>query len=609
MVRSKPRWILTAVENDVELMSRTLGISEIMAVCMLKRGVNTKNSAIKYLNPRPEYLSDGRLLENLAAAVSLTLYRMGNGEKIVVYGDYDVDGVCAATIMCKALKRHGADVRYYIPHREREGYGLNAAAVETLAADGAGLIITCDSGISAVEEIRRARRLGVDVIVLDHHEPRYTETDGARANIIPEATLIVDPKLGAGPSPFDGLCAAALAYKFAKLLYQQSQTPFEEEDEFLVFAMLATFCDIVPLTGENRIIAKLGLEILNRNRGVNKGLAKLIELRGLMEKEIDDFAVGFIIGPCINAAGRLESAALAVELFMSGDEGVIANNAALLYELNERRKALTAACYDSLIGQIGSDGGRGPDKIMLVYDEAAPESVMGIVAGRLRERFCRPVIVLTRSGGAIKGSARSIEGYNIFQALLRHKELFSHFGGHYMAAGLTLADSSAGGVDDLRRVLNEECGLTPDDLTEKLYIDAELPIERATYALAAELARLAPFGRDNRQPLFVAAGLTPEYVRVIEAKNTLLLSFGAGAKTPSGYGRSFKTICFGMVDYFTEQASAIFSDGELQRLLAGIVRGVPLSMDILYTPEIDEYKGEKQVQGRLIDFTLKRRGE
>ena len=601
-MRNKPEWILTEVKNDVELMSRTLGISETMAVCMLKRGVTTKNSAIKYLNPSRAYLLDANSLENLPAAAAFALSAIERHKKIVIYGDYDVDGVCASTILFKALKRHGADVMCYIPHREKEGYGLNVSAVEALAAGGAELIITCDNGISAVGEISRARELNADVIVLDHHEPRYSEDGGVRTNIIPPATLIVDPKLTAG-SPFGGLCAAALAYKFAGLLYEQSGAPFDQEDEFLVFAMLATFCDVVPLTGENRTIAALGLDIVNKNRNINRGLGKLIELRGYAEKEINDFTVGFIIGPCINATGRLERATLAVDLFTSEDESVIAEGAALLSELNERRKALTADCYNNLLAKIDPEN---PDRVLLVYDEAAPESVIGIAAGRLKERFFRPAVVLTRSGGIIKGSARSIEGYNIFRALLRHKDMFSHFGGHAMAAGLTLADSSAGGVERLRAALNRECGLTDGDLTEKLPVDAELPLRQVTYALALELSRMAPFGADNRPPLFLTRRLTPDSLRVIEDKNTLLFTFSADDNPASSYGRLFKTICFGMVDYFKEQAAAVLSPEEQRKLLAGIIRGVPLTLDILYTPEINEFRGEKQVQGRLVDFTLRR---
>ncbi|MCL2702714.1 MAG: single-stranded-DNA-specific exonuclease RecJ [Defluviitaleaceae bacterium] len=564
-------WVYLETDADLELMSKTLGVRPITAKVLANRGIRSKNSAIKFLNPARKFMYDAALLMDMGKAVSITYGAIITGKKITVYGDYDVDGVSGTVILVKAIRSLGGVVSYYIPGREDEGYGMNAAAVEVLAKSGTELIIACDNGISAVQEIRLARELNMDVVVIDHHEP---------GEELPEANAIIDHKRADCAYPFKHLCAAALCYKFAEELFKHAGADFHEMDsELLAFAGLATVCDIVSMTDENRVIAVNGLAAISRGIS-NPGLNALLLVRSLLGKQIGVYETGYIIGPCINAAGRLEKADLAVELFLLGDSVSDKERAyelaGVLSGLNDERKRLTSNYAQKMIEAVRLEN----QNVYVLFDADMPESIAGIVAGRVKDTSNHPAIVLTKASvpGYVKGSARSVSGYNIFEELYAHRKFFKRFGGHEMAAGLTMREEY---IDELRKRLNGACTLTDADFVKKLYIDADLCPEDVTMELALELARLAPFGPDTPEPVFTMRNIICESIdRIGSDKKTLRFTFGTS--------RKLKGIAFGKYDEFASALDACF----------------PLKMDIAFNIDVNEYNGYSNVQMKVLGIVL-----
>ena len=572
------RWTLLETDADLPLMSRVLGISEITANVMANRGIRTKKTALNFLMPTMDKLHDTLSMKGVSEALELISEALEAGTKIMIYGDYDVDGIMSTVILYKVLSHAGADVDFYIPHRVEEGYGLNIAAIKHLHEAGCELLITVDNGISAIDEIAEANNLGMKVIVIDHHEPGFTQTEEAREDILP-AAVIIDPKQAGCPYPFKELCAAGLSYKFVLAFEKYHAMSYPNPEELLTLAAIATICDIVSLQDENRIIVRSGLARLNANKLLNPGLGSLISLRGYLDKPIDTFAVGFIIGPCLNATGRLGSAGQAVSLLLAEEAEERTRLASELCELNDARKVLTAECVNRAM-----EGLTPPlDKVLVLTDPTAHESVAGIVAGRIKEATGRPTILLTQGDGAMKGSGRSVEGYNLFEALYAHRHLFTRFGGHPMAAGLTLCEDN---IPILRAALNEECSLSDDDFTPAYKIDRELLPQEITLELSEEMQALAPYGKGNHEPLFVSRKLYVENCRVINDKNTLLFSFGAK-------NGKLKGIAFGLNDAY---AAAVNEAGV--RPLGGFL------MDAVYMVETNVYNGVASVQMRIRDFKL-----
>ncbi|MCL1877428.1 MAG: single-stranded-DNA-specific exonuclease RecJ [Defluviitaleaceae bacterium] len=585
-------WIIIETDANLQLMSQVLDISETTAKVMANRGIRSKNAALLYLKPIISRLRDAYKMKDMAKAIEIVSAAITDGKKIVIYGDYDVDGIMSTVILYKTLKAAGANCEYYIPHRVEEGYGLNLESVEKIAADGAGLIIAVDNGISAVEEISAATAAGVEVVVIDHHEPN---------EVLPPAAAIINPKQADCNYPFKEMCAAGLVYMFAKTMMK---TPFFQQaesgrllPEFLTLAAIATLCDIVDLVDENRILVAAGLAALNANKLINPGIGSLITVREYLQKPIDAFAVGYIIGPCLNATGRLDSAAQAVELLTAtpNETEKRLKLAVDLVSLNNTRKDLTNECLTRAL-QITNDGVKGASllqtlpKIVVITDDQAHESVAGIVAGRIRDITCRPTILLTKGETAkgdkvMKGSARSIEGYNIFEELSKQQHLFHRFGGHAMAAGLTLNEEN---IEPLRKALNDECTLRDDDFRQKFYCDGELAPEEITLELSEELTKLAPFGRANREPLFVSYGLFAQTVRVLNEKNTLVFTFVCNT------GKSLKGIVFGLNEKYIDACNA-----------AGVNKTGGITLDVLFHIETNVWKNVAEVQVRLKDFRVK----
>ncbi|MCL2456122.1 MAG: single-stranded-DNA-specific exonuclease RecJ [Defluviitaleaceae bacterium] len=560
---TKKKWEIRETDADIRLMASVLNVSEITARAIANRGIRSKNAAISFLAPSLEKLHDTRNLKDMDKALERVSAAVSAREKIMIYGDYDADGIMSTVILYKTLSRLGADCDFYMPHRIDEGYGLNLSAVKKIADAGVKLLIAVDNGISAVEEVHFAATLGIQTVIIDHHEP---------GEILPSAVAIVDPKQPNCNYPYKELCAAGLTYKFSLALRAADFERAEraENDEFLALAAIATLCDITPLTDENRIIVTHGLAVLNANKLINPGLGSLITIRGYLEKQIEAYTVGFVIGPCLNATGRLESAKLAVELLLARADELQKRMeiAQQLVDLNDARKKLTAECVERAMEKIS---GKKLPKVLVLTDFEAHESVAGIVAGRIRDKTCRPTILLTQGDGAVKGSARSVEGYNIFEALYRNRALFQRFGGHAMAAGLTLSEEN---IETLCDILNAECTLSEENFVSVIRIDQELPAEKITLALSDELARLAPFGKENSEPLFVSYGLYVENARVIAEKNTIIFSFS------TKNGRRLKGIAFGLNDLYENEQK----------------------IDVVYSIETNYWNNSADVQIRIKDF-------
>ena len=576
------RWILKETDADLKLMSEVLGVSQITANVMANRGLRSKKAALSFLLPTIDRMYDILAMKGAKKALELIGEAIRHEEKIVIYGDYDVDGIMSTVILYKTLRGAGADVDFYIPHRIDEGYGLNISAIRQLYEDGARLLVTVDNGISAIDEISAANELGLKVIVIDHHEPGFTETEDGREDILPPAAVIVDPKQADCEYPFKELCAAGLSYKLA-IAFQEywgnSGENLGGQDELLVLAAIATVCDIVNLQDENRIMVKEGLNRLNGNKLINPGLGSLITQRGYLDKPIDTFTIGFVLGPCLNATGRLGSASQSVELLLSQVTSERIRLAGELCELNDARKKLTADCVERAMESLTEP----LDKVLVLTDLEAHESVAGIVAGRIKEATGRPTILITQGDGAMKGSGRSVEGYNLFEALYAHRHLFLRFGGHPMAAGLTLHEEN---ILPLREALNADAQLTEADFSPVYSIDRELLAGEIKLKLSEELACLAPFGKGNREPLFLSRKLYVEHCRVMDEKSTLIFTFGTGAG-------KLKGIAFGLNAAYAEAVVKAKTQPQ-----GGFF------MDVVYLVETNMYNGMSSVQMRIRDFEI-----
>ena len=591
------KWKIKKTNVDIKLMAQTLGINETVAVAIANRGIRTKKACQKYLNPKLDFLNNTFEMYDLKNAFDLIINTVREKGKIAVYGDYDVDGVVSTTILYKSLKQFGADVIFYIPDRISEGYGLNKDAVRKLKDDDVSLIITCDNGIASLEEIQLAKSLGMKTIIIDHHEPGYaTDKLGNEIDILPEANAIVNPKQKRCTYPFKLLCAGGICYKFMVSFFSYCEVDLPNSDELLVLAMIATFCDVVDLIDENRIIAKNGLDVLNKNKKINTGLFSLISEKSLVDKDLDGFHMGFIIGPCINATGRLEKAELAVALLTSENTIETAEISKKLAELNDERKAMTKKSVEDAIDRLSSDETLANDSVIVIYDKDVHESIAGIVAGRIKEEFHKPTIVLTNAEGCAKGSARSIEAYNIFLELFECRELFLRFGGHPMAAGLSLIPEN---IPLLRKKLNENCTLTIDDFVEIIKIDKELQLEDVTYQLATSLDVLLPFGKENKEPLFGTKNLNIESLKVIEEKNTIIFTFSV----PETF-RQIKGICFGKVDFLKQNLLNIHDEFDTNKILNGILRNANFTIDVVYFIDVNEFRNNVSVQLKIKDFRL-----
>lgn len=586
------RWMIKQNKADIKKIAQQLNISEITACVMANRGVGNAQAAQYFLYGSKDSIRDPSGIKDMEKAVYMVLEAIRCGEKIAVYGDYDVDGVMSTVILYETIKKNGGDVIFYVPHRQKEGYGLNPEAVEFLADRGINLLVTCDNGIAAMEEIALAKKRGLKVIVIDHHEPAFTEdADGKKVDVLPPADAVIDPKQTACTYPFSYFCAGGLAYQFSALFHKVQQKPFLLEDEMLVFAAIATICDIVDLVDENRILAKEGLKRIETVENI--GLKALIFATGLGGKQINEHHVGFVLGPSINATGRLESARKAIQLFTTEDKEEAYRFACELYELNTERKSMTQEAADRIGSTLQAQ--EKIDPVIVFYDDQIHESIAGIVAGRVKERFYHPTIILTKSEQGVKGSGRSIEKYNMFEALFRCKDLFQRFGGHAMAAGVSLPQEN---IPELRRRLNRDCRLKEEDFQEVIRIEKEVDLEELSFDLLEELDQLSPFGKENPAPLFAKRNLVVERVSLI-GKNQNVLRFQFLEEES---GCRMKGISFHLAEKFINLTKELYGEEKYCKIMNGRLK---ISLDIIYSPAVNEYDGERSLQLFIKDFRFR----
>ena len=531
-IRLKEKWVVSAKGADFKAIGEHFGIDPVIARIMRNRGLTDLDEMEYYLHGDEKDLIDPHLLKDVDLAAEIILKKVKEQKKIRIIGDYDIDGIQSTYILYCALKRIGAEADYVIPHRIRDGYGMNEHLVTQAAEAGIDTILTCDNGISAIDQIHLAKELGMTVVVTDHHEVPYIEENGVRREKISEADAIVNPKQEACQYPFKKLCGAAVAWKLVQVLYEQAGIPVSEADRFIENAGFATVGDVMDLQGENRVLVKLGLKMLNQTQNIRMKALILQSNRKLGEIRSGD--IGFGLGPCLNATGRLETARIALKLLLCESEAEAAVLAQEAVDLNNSRKLLTEQAVE-VAKQMIADGGYENDRVFVIFLPDCHESLAGIVAGRIREAYHRPTLVITRGEEGAKGSGRSIEGYSMFEELNKCADLLSSFGGHPMAAGFSLPEEN---IEAFRRRLNEVCTLTEEELQAKVVIDVPMPIGYITFPLIEQLKLLEPFGKGNDKPVFADRNLVIERLKIYGPTGRvvqLTLHSSSGAKVQAVY--------------------------------------------------------------------------
>lgn len=580
---SNEKWLLRNRKVDLKAMSEKYKISQLLCKLMVNRDIIDENIINSYINPVYKYLHSPKTMKDVVIAVDIIKRKIQENKKIRIIGDYDVDGIISVFILYTALKKCGANVDYEIPDRIKDGYGINENIVKVAYDEGVDTIITCDNGISAIDQIQYAKDLGLTVIVTDHHDVPFIEEDGVRTFLSSQADAIINPKQIECEYKFKSICGAGVAFKLMEALYEEIGMDKEECYKLIEFIAIATVCDVVDLIDENRIFVKNGLEMLNNSKNI--GINALKKACGLEDKEITAYHLGFVIGPCLNASGRLDSAKKGLELLLMEDDEEAKNLAQEIVDLNDARKNMTKEGVDRAINIIDITDINN-DNILVVYIPDIHESLAGIVAGRVKEKYNKPTIILTKSEEGVKGSARSIEEYNMFEGLLACKELLDKFGGHPMAAGLSLQEDK---VDELRIALNNKCELTDEDLTRKIMIDSSLPLEYLNLHLIEELNVLEPFGKGNSKPVFgVRDAKITKAMLLGKDKNVLKL------KLLTNNNITIDAMIFNDLENFESKIIEKYGNEELDNLYNKSNNNI--SMDFTFYPSINEWNGNKSIQ-------------
>lgn len=570
------------VKFDTVKFAQQLGISDTVAKLMVNRGIYNLDIAKEYLSSSIGELHNPTDMLGMSGAVELMRNSIIKGEKILIVGDYDVDGVISTYVLYIAISKCGGNVSFHIPDRIKEGYGINESIIKKASEDNIDIIITCDNGIAAIEQVKLAKELGIKVIITDHHDVPFIEEDNVRKYVVPEADYVLNPKQENCNYEFDKICGAGVAYKFVQCLYKEFNIPNEELYDLIQYVAIATVCDVVDLVSENRILVKEGLKRINNTSNI--GLRALFKETGLEGKEITVYSLGFVIGPSINASGRLEQAEWALKLLITKDKNEAEELAKKLNELNKDRQELTQTGLEEAIKIIEANN-MAKDKVLVVYLEDVHESIAGIIAGRIREKYNLPTIILTKAHEGAKGSGRSIEEYNMFEELLKCKDLLGKFGGHPMAAGMSIPSEN---IDKFRENLNEVTTLSDEDIIPKVSIDMPLPINKINYKLIDEIALLEPYGKGNPKPNFAVKGLMVKAARILGKNNNVLkLNLTDGYLNIDG-------IYFGDIEVALEIIKNKFGEYEYNKMLNGQTNMVKI--DIVYFPDINEYNGRKSVQ-------------
>lgn len=600
------KWMLAAKKADFDAIAQKFHISPVLARILRNRDLVTEEEIDRFLNGTLADLHDPSLLKGIQEASQCLFQKIGQKVKIRIIGDYDVDGVCSSYILLRGLRLLGADVDTVIPHRMKDGYGLNDHLIEQAKEDGIDTILTCDNGIAAADQIRLANTCGMDVIVTDHHEVPYEEQNGERIYRLPEAVAVIDPKQEDCPYPYKQICGAVVAYKLIQYLLREAQNsgwigqdgePVSKEasqellQELLSFTALATVCDVMELRDENRILVREGLKEMTKT--TNYGLKALLQVNDLYGKPLSPYHAGFVIGPCLNATGRLDTAKRALELFDAPTLQEAAMIAADLKSMNESRKQMTEDGVKLATQQVEQE--LSGDDILVVYLPDCHESLAGIIAGRIREKYHKPAFVLTSAEEGVKGSGRSIEAYSMYEEMNKVKELFARFGGHRQAAGLTLAAEDGFSdeqlADRFRRALNANSTLTSEDFEEVVHIDVPLPLQLADRKFLTELEKLEPFGTGNPKPLFAR-------------KQISILSMAKHGKTgkyrririADEQGNLYQAVYFGDGEEMDRYLIQKYGEERLmQGYRGGLMQG-QMEIGMVYSPQVNSYNGRESIQ-------------
>ena len=567
------KWFLTMKKADFQEIAGRFHISPITARLIRNKDLTTMEEIDAYLNGTISDLYDGMLMKDMDRAIEILSEKIREKQKIRVIGDYDIDGINATYILQEGLVRLGAEVDTDIPDRIRDGYGLNRLLIDRAISDGVDTVITCDNGIAAKEEIAYGKKLGLTVVVTDHHEVPFTEVEGEKQYQLPPADAVIDPKRVDCTYPFDGLCGAGVAYKLVEALTEAMGEDSTDLDDLMENVAIATIGDVMDLVDENRIFVRQGLEMLKRTK--NLGLRALMDCTNIPKDGISPYHIGFILGPCLNASGRLDTAKRALELLEAKELREAVVLAEDLKALNDSRKELTEKGVKEAMDQIETSELK-QDKVLVVYLPECHESIAGIIAGRIREHYSRPTLVLTKAETGVKGSGRSIEAYDMFAELNRCRDLFLKFGGHKMAAGVSLPEEN---VEILRKRLNENCILSWEDMAERIHIDMKLPFAYINEDLIREFSLLAPFGKGNTRPLFAEKNLRVYYPQIV-GKNQNVLKFQV--QDPAG-----------------NRMEAIYF-GEAKKCLEYIQR--KQEMAFTFYPSINEYNGRRTIQLTVVNY-------
>lgn len=590
----KQKWMVHGKRADFKKIGEALGIDQVTARILRNRDLISEEEIDRFLNGDLTKLHSPFLLKDLDKGAKLILEAIEKKQSIRIIGDYDIDGVTSTYILYHGIQELGGVVSYAIPDRVADGYGLNVNLIQKAYEEGVSVILTCDNGIAAVDAIKKAKELGMTVVVTDHHNIPYDEEEGERIYKIPEADAVIDPKLIDSTYPFQEICGAMVAFKFVIGMWSLAGYDVDIEKNkklkhLLIFACIGTIGDIMPLMDENRIVVKYGLEELHKTK--DQSLVSFIEACELNQQSIGTYHVGFILGPCINASGRLKTADFAMELFLSKEKKQCDLLAKDLVDLNKVRKNLTEEYTKEAIAMV-KETALKDDRVLVVYLPECHESIAGIIAGRVKEAFYRPTLVVTKSEQGLKGSGRSIEAYPMFDELSKVKDLLSKFGGHAMAAGFSLEEHN---LNELRKKLNQNCTLSEEDLQQVVYIDVPMPLDYVTPNLIEEFEKLKPFGVGNPQPLFAQKN-----VRLVAAtimgKNKNVLR----VKLQSETGNYFDGISFMEPSEFESFLLEKYSKETVDAFMLG--KAVDIYVSICYQPGFNEFRGVKSIQFRVVYF-------
>lgn len=583
------KWIEIRKGGNFMEMAKKYGIDPLIARIIRNRDIIDEKEITEYLYGGKEALHNPHLLKDVDKAAEIIAEGIAEKKAMRIIGDYDIDGVNATYILLDGIRRCGGNVDAAIPDRMKDGYGINEHLIEQALSDGKELLITCDNGIAAINEINFAKEKGMTVVVTDHHEIPYRNTEQGKEFLRSNADAIVNPKQADCPYPCKGICGAVVAWKLVQVLYERMDIPVEEADIFIENAGFATVGDVMDLIGENRILVKLGLKALEHTK--NPGMKALIAKNKLSDKPLSAYHIGFVLGPCINASGRLDTAKRSLELLLERDEVKASALAGELVELNESRKYMTQQETQKALEQIEKEG-REKDKVLVVYLPECHESLAGIIAGRIREAYQRPVFVLTRGEEGVKGSGRSIEAYSMFDKMTEVAELFTKYGGHPMAAGLSMREED---IDKLREQLNQKAELSEEDMAEVVRLDAVLPMSYFTVDTIRQLSVLEPCGKSNTRPVFADRNIKITRAGIVGVNRNVLKLHLLDSK-----GNPVAGVYFGEVEKFLTFLSEKFGSEEVDAAMHGKENSIQFAA--VYEPAVDTYSGRESVQAIIRRF-------